>query len=367
MTELARVAHTFEVPEDFIKWLGEQGLKKPEDLAMVTSDEGKVEEKLVDASGVTFNRMIERISVAKLWLHCRQQLERSSAMRSGKISDNLEDKLDDTICTDLETMWLTRYNFRLQGARLLTDTLLSRRYKELSSSPRRLTILLPENARTMSSVERRGSAAMATTMVDAEFVSGHDELWTRIRADCTSMCYVTIADPAFFPYEDLEKFCDRIRGYIFQRFKGVFAPLEFYKEAYNKTMQLFVEGIRVELRTLKALVNDTSAYHSFWTVYTPPQAGIAPAGSHSGGGGGGGGGGVTTGATADVCKELQSEVEHLKKAMRSQQSTFDRRWQREHPGGRKRRPEEQSQGSGSKWGKTKGSWGGRKDGDRRPQ
>ena len=326
-TELARLAMSYNVPSAFIDWMDSQGLHVPDDLAIVAATETQVDDKLLAASGVEFQLLGDRVAVTRLWMHCRGRVDREAGVRSGRIAQNSDDSLDSGITTDLQDLWYRRHCFTLSTARVLSDTLFARRYKELNANPRRLTIILPENLRTSSSIEKRGGRlsmtiepGMPTTaqMVDAETVSGHDEFWTRVRADFSTMSLVTVSAPEFFPYDTCERFLDNVRTWLFQRFNGTQAPLEFYKDAYNKTMQVFVEGVRTGNRSLKELTAETSAYQHFWTVYTP--AGAA-GGSHTGGRQGSQ---PTPGATADVSQDLMAEVARLRRDLQRQQGHHDR-------------------------------------------
>ena len=234
-TELARLATAHGAPADFVSWLTAQGLDTPDDLAVVTPNEADVETKLIDASGATFTRLADRVAVTKLWMHCRGRVDREAGLRSGRISQSSDDKLDDAVALDISDQWIKRHNFKINIGRVLSDTLFARRYKELNAQPRRLSIILPEHIRTASSIERRGRISLSLEpgqatvpqIVEAEAVSAHDELWTRIRADFTTMSFVTIQTPDFFPYEVCESFVDKIRCWLCQRFRGQQAPLEF--------------------------------------------------------------------------------------------------------------------------------------------
>ena len=306
-SELGRLASSFGVPEAFTKWLGDQGLRTSDDLAMVTSKEDDVDTALVQASGVEFPRLIDRVSVTKLWMHCRSIVDRETGLKAGRVTEDTEEKLDKATTKDIYDTWDKRHAFRPRVGRILSDTLLCRRYKELNADPRRLTIILPEHVKTLASYERKGKG------FEAESVDGHDELWCRIRADFSSMSLVTVHTEDFFPYGVCEKFLDQLRVWIFQRFRGKQAPLSFYQDAYNKTMQLFVDGVRTEKKTLRVITEDVSSYKQFWTIYTAPAAA------------GGDQNQPPAGATADVDKDFQSEIDSLKAKLRAQQSTFDKR------------------------------------------
>ena len=59
-------------PRPFVAWLAEQGVTKPEELAIVCSKENGIEASLIKASAVTFTRLIERVAVTRLWLQAGQ-------------------------------------------------------------------------------------------------------------------------------------------------------------------------------------------------------------------------------------------------------------------------------------------------------
>ena len=136
------------------------------------------------------------------------------------------------------------------------------------------------------------------------------------RADCTTMLLVTVSAPDFFQYESFEQFLGRILEYIFQRFDDSLATHEFYKEAYTKMMQVFVEGLSSEIRTFKSIAHKTSAYQHFYNIYNSLP--VARASSNSAPG-------ANTGAVADANKKSASEVDRLRRALRVQKTGTTRR------------------------------------------
>ena len=306
-SQLEVMASSMGVPRPFIAWLSEQGLSTPEELAMVCSKESEIESSLLGASGVTFEKLIDRVSVTRLWLLARSRVDRTVGLQSGKITENLDDKLDEATTNDIYTRWSQRHNFKPTVGRVLADTLFARRYKELNASPRRLSMILLDQIRTGASLERRGAK------LEAESLEGHDDLWNRLRADFTSISLVTIREPSFFSFGSMEAFLDRLRGWLFQRFDQRMAPMQFYLDAHAKMMTVFIEGIRTSGKTLEDLTADTSSYQHFWTVYSPGSSGSSR------------GGPPAAGATADISRELKREIDELKNKNKKQQSDFDRK------------------------------------------
>ena len=306
-SQLEVMASSMGVPRPFIAWLSEQGLSTPEELALVCSKESEIETSLLGASGVTFEKLIDRVSVTRLWLQARSRVDRTVGLQSGKITEDPDDKLDEATTNDIYSRWMHRHNFKPTVGRVLADTLFARRYKELNATPRRLSIILLDQIRTGASLERRGAK------MDAESLEGHDDLWNRMRADFTSMSLVTIREPSFLSFSAMEAFVDRLRGWLFQRFETRLAPMQFYMDAHAKMMTVFIEGIRTDGKTLEDLTADTSSYQHFWTVYTPSSSGSSR------------GGPPAAGATADIARELRREIDDLKNKAKRQQADCDRK------------------------------------------
>ena len=189
------MAFAMNVPRPFVAWLTEQGLSTPEELAMVCCKENEIETALISASGVTFDRLIDRVAVTRLWLQARSRVDRNVGLQSGRITEDPQDKLDKETANDIDSRWLSLHAFRPTVGRVLADTLFVRRYRELNDTPKRLTLILPDVIRTGASLERRGSRNL-----DAGSLEGHDDLWNRLRADFTTMSIVTIREPAFFGF-----------------------------------------------------------------------------------------------------------------------------------------------------------------------
>ena len=93
------------VPRPFVAWLSDQGLTKPEELAMVCSKESDIEAALIDASAVPFARLIDRVAVTKLWLQARSRVDRSVGLQSGRATEDQDEKLDEETNNDIWERW----------------------------------------------------------------------------------------------------------------------------------------------------------------------------------------------------------------------------------------------------------------------
>ena len=226
--------------------------------------------------------------------------------------------MDEPTVTTLATAWRKRHNFDLPARRLLVDTLFARRYREIQSKPRRFTILLPESIRTQHNVDRGTAQAIMiknrtldVESVIADEVHGHHELWTRIRADFSTMALCSILDTAYYSYGDCEEFCDRILAFINARYSDRLAPVEFYVNAFIKTMQEFTEQVRIHDKTLASVINDHSRWHHFWVYqHVSGQRGVPLLPIANGG--------------PDTDKEMQQEVDRLRALAKNLQSQKDR-------------------------------------------
>ena len=84
-------------------------------------------------------------------------------------------------------------------------------------------MILPDHIRTRTTVERKRRHSIilepgqtpSSVIPEIETMTGHSVLWTKIRADFTTMSIVTVSAPDFFPYDSCEQVLSKILVCIF--------------------------------------------------------------------------------------------------------------------------------------------------------
>ena len=96
--------------------------------------------------------------------------------------------------------------------------------------------------------------------------------------------FVSIQDPAWFSFQDAVNFLDLINEFFERRYRGGSRPtLEFYKVAYVKTMNVFLEAVSTHERKLSDIVKEVASWSSAWTSWDPPPVNNYGRGAGKGG------------------------------------------------------------------------------------
>ena len=321
-SEFWKILETTKVKQPFREWLKKEGVTTSLDYALLVSDEKEVQAKIIEASGVEFATLGERTAVAKTWWLCRSASDRQKGLRAGTVTKDKQDEpLDNDVIDDLHLKWNKRHRFRIPAARLLVDSLFARRYRQINAPAKKLTVIMPEQLRTLDCVERRSGLALIcadgkqvqTEEVIADEVQGHHELYIRVRADFTTMALVSIQDPAWLDFETCEEFLEDILMFTNMRFGKARAPVQHFVKAYGATMQIFVDNIRKKGQTMKDCINNTAKWHHLWTVYSPAPVGPIRAA------------GATSETHGEQQETVDKEMQRLKNLTRQLQSDKDKK------------------------------------------
>ena len=283
------------------------------------SEESKLDTALIEvikAGGVLLDSIQERIAVKKLWTVCRQSMVDEASKKKGSGSAGIDEPIPEEAVIQIKSEWRLRHNFEFGAERLLVESLQGKIYRELSGSPRRLSIYLAENLRLANSIDKH---ALQQVMVregrDAKFadiimdeVRGHFELYRRIRAFFSTVAWVMINDHQWFSFQDCEATSDRIMSFVNQTFDNRRPPLQFYTNAWASTLQRFSDGIRTTNSSLADMVKATAQWEHLWTMYRPGTSGSEGASS----------------TIPDMDPVLVREVEQLRSQAKTLQSQRDR-------------------------------------------
>ena len=108
--------------------------------------------------------------------------------------------------------------------------------------------------------------------VRADIVGNLNDLYNRIRAVFTSICYImcAISNGSWFGYEDLNLFLDYLYDIIFRPRQEGRPPVAFFNRAYICTMNEFCTAIRNHDVSMKSMTEAArSSWSHYWTAYTP--------------------------------------------------------------------------------------------------
>ena len=281
--ELKAILEANKVCATFSIWLADNGLADVEDLAVLATDEDKVQTKILDrckdkvpeVSGVG-----DGVRITKAWRACRHALDKSDLAKMKPDVTDMETPLTDVQKRDLRDFWLKQHNFLICDGRMLIPTLVGRLYREINASPPQLPIFFLEQLRVASDLERKsqislvikpGQAAQGVeTVVDS--VTGSFEVFIRGRALVTTIAYCSIGKPSWFSYDDAEFFSEKLLRFVSQDWVGGRRPpLTFYIRAWVVTMQRFAEAVNVPNAKLGEVMRATSHWEHLWTMWSPPS------------------------------------------------------------------------------------------------
>ncbi len=192
-------------------------------------------------------------------------------------TDTAEEPIALETARDLNTTWTKEHNFTLMGERLLSEVLQNKLHKEVTGSPKKFGIYQLESLRllihcgdiknVLAMMMKPGQPVTAGEVV-ADEVKGSFEISIRGRALFTTVACTSIKDREFFDYGDAGFISERLLRFVHAEFKGRRPPLSFFVHAWNSTMVMFSEGVRLE-QPLKRLVRETSSWEHHWTMWSP--------------------------------------------------------------------------------------------------
>jgi len=90
-------------------------------------------------------------------------------------------------------------------------------------------------------------------------------LWTRIRALCNTLSFISIQDPDWFPFGESDAFADKLLVWMNKKYNGKRPALQYFIQAYISTFSHFCEEMRDNNTSMSVLVKNESFYRSFWT------------------------------------------------------------------------------------------------------
>ena len=209
-------------------WLISKQFVDPTDIMLLGKDEEEVVKEVHDSlpsdNSVPWD-LTARKQLKKLWLLCKQSTPdvSSASAASARPADDLEAALPDGVPEQIEKNWVAKHGFHLSGARMLIGGDFNRIYNCLNRRrPRELPKMDPEKFRLANegvTGESKGMFLSEDGKVHAkkEFYSeiiAHDMLWWKVRAYLSTVCYLMIMVPDFFPLQACENFADALHDVI---------------------------------------------------------------------------------------------------------------------------------------------------------
>lgn len=200
------------------------------DIALIGSEEKEVVENIEKAidgvsPAIEWNLTAKK-RIKKLWTYCKNAAPppsvQASASAAPRVADD-EEGLPEGVPEAIEKAWTKKHSFHLSGARLLIGGDYNRVYNCLNKKkPMDLPKMDPEKFRLANegiTGESKGlflgedGSVSSKKKFYAEIVA-HDMLWWRCRAFLSTVAYLTILKPDFFPYQACENFSDALHDVI---------------------------------------------------------------------------------------------------------------------------------------------------------
>ena len=311
----------------FKKFLIDKNMKTPDRFGLVASTEAALEDRffpVLKAAGIKIEELDVMISVKKAWLLSRGQVDKDANMASGRIPQHaMNDPLPTGTRLGLTEAWKSKYGFTLSNDRLLSEALIGQLFRELTASPRRMSILVAEALRLQSSIHGSGKQIatiqgnlLAAEEVIADQVTNSLELYMRMKAFFNTVALVTVHIPDFFDYQDVVFIEDKILNLLQFTKDSRRPPLVFWTTAWATTMQTWSDEIRTSGKTLSILTKETATWTPPWLSWnpTPSGSGSSPDASTV----------LATGAGSAKERELQRELDYSRRWASQMQSERDR-------------------------------------------
>ena len=144
----------------------------------------------------------------------------------------------------------------------------------------------------------------------ADEVQNSMQIFCRIRAFFSTLAYISIHEPDWFPLQDLifteDKFFDLLQWTKDKRRP----PLSHFITAWALTLRFMSDEVRTNGRKLGSLVRETSSWQSAWTCWSPPATTTTVASASAG--------------SSDRVRDLEKQLADKRREAQRLQSERDR-------------------------------------------
>ena len=123
--ELTAILAAAEVPTEFKDYLVSKGLFQVDQLALMASDENRLEDKIfpiLTAASIKMDDLMTQIAVKKAWNLARTAMATSMKVHTG--TTTATDILPHPTRENIVQTWKRTHSFTLSGERLLTEQLI---------------------------------------------------------------------------------------------------------------------------------------------------------------------------------------------------------------------------------------------------
>ena len=219
--ELQALADKAKIGSEMRDFLIKMDFLDPMDVSLIGSTESEVIKNVADSlptDGSVPWTLTDQKNIKKLWAFSKNAapaVQASASAPAPARAPDDEEALPDGIPEAIEKAWVTRHSSHLSGARLLIGGDYNRVYNCLMKKrPKELPKMNPEKFRLANeglTGESKGlflgeDGTVATHKKYYSEIVAHDMLWWKIRAFLTTICYLTIQTPDFFPFQACEIF-----------------------------------------------------------------------------------------------------------------------------------------------------------------
>ena len=94
------------------------------------------------------------LPIMKAWCLCRARVELDKGVQSGAIVENAEPPIGETVQQDLQSAFKVKHGYNPLTTRMAGDNLFGKLYRELHNSPRKFSILFPDNVNVVGGALR---------------------------------------------------------------------------------------------------------------------------------------------------------------------------------------------------------------------
>ena len=315
--KFAQAVKTAGCPDDFSKWLISQKLTDYESFGVTAPNEEKLATEITtvaESNGVKFATIGDKGCVAKLWRASRSAIDAGPTPGIPRVASDpagLSEGTDQTI----KDLWMKRHNLALSDSVLLVRPLLARLHRELTAASPFLGVYPMEQLRSMACLETSKATllqiepgkAVEGVEVAADTISGHWQIYTRIRAFFHTCAYVSISDTDMFDFQTAHFATEKVLTFLQLTYNGRTPPVQFFVLAWAQTCHICSEHMRTrENAKLKTIVREGALWESHWVSFIPAQSG-------SGG----------SAMVSDTPQEILAETRAAKRVAAMARSTWD--------------------------------------------
>ena len=268
--ELLAIFDANEVPETLRTFLLKHKVLTPKDFACTSPNEDSIDKRLIEASGVDLD-FGQRIRVISAWHAARATMAAPAASPAARAATPV-DTMPEGAEARLRGLWKAKHGFFLNGGWLVNAGLMSNIYKGLvTDSTKSLFVPDIKNVKRLSDLSQPSARplvfeqnAIVSMPIDVDSCTTHPDFYLIFRAYIATVCFVTISEPEWFPYESMILLTDMVFDFVNCRPDGRKPSLSCLGSVFLSMFGDYATSLQNDGISLDTYFKDRSSWTHMW-------------------------------------------------------------------------------------------------------